>query len=219
LETTPQTAAIIHTLQQDALFQQLAGQWSEAVATLSEYRNQWGNKHPNVVAARDNHNKLRHQLQQRLSSLAPGSRLTPDRLVALSSSNAALFTQMVELASSEQGMRQQIASLERNIAAQTRLLEQSTADASTLEDLKRKHQVATAVLTTALAKLDIGKSDHFSAYPLLQLLTSPTLPEKPDNLTRNLALVGGLGATLFVCIGLLLLWNRKPYLRKLSKNA
>ncbi|MGD9169745.1 MAG: exopolysaccharide biosynthesis protein [Candidatus Thiodiazotropha sp.] len=219
LGTTPQEAATIHMLQQDALFQQLATQWSTAVTKMSEYRNQWGKKHPAVIEARDNHDKLRSQLRQRLSTLGPESQLTTDRLIALSSGNAVLFTQMVELASSEQGMRQQIATLKQNISAQSRVLEESTTDASTLEDLKRKHQVATAVLTTALAKLDIGKSDHFSAYPLLQLLTSPTLPEKPDNLARNLALAGGLGATLFVFIGLLLLWNRKPYLRKLAKNA
>jgi uncharacterized protein involved in exopolysaccharide biosynthesis len=219
LGATPREAATIHMLQQDALFQQLATQWSAAVTKLSEYRNQWGKKHPAVIEARDNHDKLHRQLRQRLATLGPESLLTTDRLIALSSGNAVLFTQMVELASSEQGMRQQIATLKQNIIEQNRLLEESTTDASTLEDLKRKHQVATAVMTTALAKLDIGKSDHFSAYPLLQLLTSPTLPEKPDNLARNLALAGGLGATLFVIIGLLLLWNRKPYLRKLAKNA
>lgn len=219
LGATPQEAAAIHMLQQDALFQQLATQWSAAVTKLSEYRNQWGKKHPAVIEARDNHDKLRRQLRQRLATLAPDSQRTTERLIALSSGNVVLFTQMVELASNEQGMNQQIATLKQNISDQGRLLELSTTDASTLEDLKRKHQVATAVLTTALAKLDIGKSDHFSAYPLVQLLTSPTLPEKPDNLGRNLALAGGLGATLFVFFGLLLLWNRKPYLRKLAKNA
>ena len=219
LGTSPDIAAAIHTLQQDALFQQLATQWSEAVASLSEKRSLWADKHPAVVEARDNRDKLRAALQQRARKLAPNTDLTPDRLVALTSGNAALYTQLVELTSRKQGMTAQTAELEKSIAAQALMLEQSTTDASTLEDLKRKHQVATAVLTTALAKLDIGKSDRFSSYPLVQLLTPPTLPEEPDNLGRNLALVGGMGGTLFTFSGLLLLWLRKPYLRKLLKNV
>ena len=115
-------------------------------------------------------------------------------------------------------MAAQIANLKKNINSQARFLEESTTDVSALEDLKRKHQAATAVLTTALAKLDIGKSDRFSSYPLVQLLAKPTRPEKPDSLGRNLALIGGPGGTLFTFIGLLLLWKRKPYLQTLLKH-
>lgn len=212
-------AAALHLLQQDALFQELAAKWSQAAAILTECLSKWGEKHPEVVNAKDNHEKLHTQLLKRTQQLTPKSNLSPDKLVALASSNAALYTRLVELVSNRRGMEQHIWDLENSIAKQSQHLDASTSDASTLEDLKRKHQVATAVLTTALAKLDIGKSDRFSSYPLLQLLAKPTLPQKPDRLSRNLALVGGIASTFFALIGLLLLWKRKPYLQKLLKNA
>ena len=99
------------------------------------------------------------------------------------------------------------------------MLERSTTDASKLEDLKRKHQVATAVFTTALAKVDIGKSDHFSSYPLVQLLAEPSVPEKPETLDRKLALLGGVAGSLLSLFGIILLWVRKPYLQRQLKNA
>jgi len=212
-------ASALYLLQQDALFQELARKWSEAIANLQQCQSKWGEQHPQVINAKDLHDNLRKQLLKRSQQITPTSKLTPEKLVALASSNAMLYTRLVELNTEQQGMAEQIKDLENSITNQTQYLEDSTTDASTLEDLKRKHQVATAVLTTALAKLDIGKSDRFSSYPLVQLLAKPTLPEKPDKLGRNLALVGGMAGSFFALIGLLILWKRKPYLQKLLKNV
>jgi capsule polysaccharide export protein KpsE/RkpR len=219
LDTTARVAAALHTLQQDALFQELADKWATAASSLSETRSKWGERHPEVVTARDAHNRLRNILHKRARKLVPDSNMDPDKLVALGTSNASLYTQLVDLTTRENGLRKQIITTEENLNTQQKFLEESTTDASNLEDLKRKHQVATAVMTTALAKLDMGKSDHFSSYPLLQILAQPTMPEKPDSLARSLALIGALFATLVSIFGLLLLWIRKPYLQKLLKSA
>lgn len=219
LATTPRAATALLELQQDPLFRELAADWAEASAQLTKNRARWGERHQQVVNARDDEQALRQALLHRARTLAPGAPADNERLAAQAGAEPVLYQRLVELFAEQRGMDAQLASLARAITEQERLLERSTTDAANLEDLKRRHQVATAVFTTALAKADIGKSDRFSSYPLVQLLAEPTLPDRPDTLGRNLALLGALVATLFCLAGLFLLWIRKPFFQRLLKNA
>lgn len=219
LDVDPRAAAALLTLHEDGLFRQLAKDWSEAVASLTRHRARWGEQHQQVVNAREDEGALRAALLRRARDVAPAVADDADRLTAQGTSEAALYRQLVERFAEQRGMQAELNSLRRSIAEQTQLLELSTTDAANLEDLKRRHQVATAVFTTALAKTDIGKSDRFSSYPLVQLLAEPTWPDKPDTLARNLALLGAAAGSLFALSGLFLLWIRKPYFQRLLKNA
>ncbi|MCB1808303.1 MAG: exopolysaccharide biosynthesis protein, partial [Candidatus Competibacteraceae bacterium] len=98
-------------------------------------------------------------------------------------------------------------------------LHQNVQTSSTLTDLQRKHQVATAVFTSALAKLDLGKTDPFASYPLVQTLALPSQPAGPDTLKRKLALLGAVVGSLSTLIGLGLAWQRQAFFRKILKNA
>jgi uncharacterized protein involved in exopolysaccharide biosynthesis len=219
LGVNPRAAARLLTLQEDSLFRQLAKDWSEAAVLLTKHRARWGEQHQQVVNAREDEDALRTALLRRARELAPDGPDDADQLTAQGISEAALYRQLVERFAEQRGMQAELSSLRRSIAEQTQLLERSTTDAANLEDLKRRHQVATAVFTTALAKTDIGKSDRFSSYPLVQLLAEPTLPDKPDTLARNLALLGATVGSLFALSGLFLLWIRKPFFQRLLKNA
>lgn len=218
LGTSLKLASAFHTLQQDALFQELAIKWATSVSQLTEVNSMWAERHPEVIKARNNHDALRSMLHRRAMLLLPDSGINTEKLISLSTSKPTLYTDLIALTNKENGIKKQIANLEDSLVKQQTFLDQSTTDASNLEDLKRKHQVATAVMTTALAKLDIGKSNHFSSYPLLQILAEPTLPDKADTLSRNLALLGAVVATLMTLFGLLLLWIRKSFLQKILKN-
>ena len=219
LETRPEAAAALLDLQQDALFRQLATDWAEASAQLARNRARWGDKHAQVVSAEKDEKELRAALVRRVRTVAPAIQANTGRLVAQGTSEPSLYRRLVELHAEQQGMDAELYSLEQSILEQEQLLERSTADAANLEDLKRRHQVATAVFTTALAKADIGKSDRFSSYPLVQLLAAPTRPDKADTIGRNLALLGALTGSLFSLSGLFLLWIRKPFFQRLLKNA
>ncbi|WMC09832.1 hypothetical protein PU634_11995 [Oceanimonas pelagia] len=212
-------AAELLTLQQDVLFRELATAWAAAATELKRNLTHWGERHRKVVAARDEERQLRRAMHRRVKQLAPSLPQDEDRLLSRVTDNIALYSQLVELMVESQGLNAQIAALGHSIDEQQQLLEQSTQEASLLEDLKRKHQVATAVFGTGLAKLDIGKGDKFSAYPMTQLLSPPSRPDRPDTLGRNLALLGCGAASLFIFLGLVLLWIRKPYLQKHLKNA
>jgi uncharacterized protein involved in exopolysaccharide biosynthesis len=219
LQIDPQTATALLELQQDALFHRLAQDWAAASALLTRNRARWGEKHEQVVSAQEDEDALRRALLGRARTLAPTLAVDSEPLIARGSSAPELYRRLIELDAERRGLDAQIASLARDISEQESLLERNTTDASNLEDLKRRHQVATAVFTTALAKADIGKSDRFSSYPLVQLLATPTLPTKADTLGRNLALLGATAGSLFSLFGLYLLWIRKPFFQRLLKNA
>jgi len=219
LGVEPSHAAALLDLQQDALFRELAAHWAEASALHTRNKARWGRKHQQVVSAREDEHQLHHALLARAEAVAPHLQLDVGRVVARGTSETALYQRLIELEAEHRGMQAQITTLEGSIAEQKLRLERSTKDASNLEDLKRKHQVATAVFSTALAKVDIGKSDRFSSYPLVQLLAAPSLPEKPDTLGKTLALIGGIAGTFFILLGLFLLWIRKPFIQKILKNA
>ena len=219
LQVTAAEAAAILDLQQDVLFAELVTAWAESSAELTKNLARWGRKHQQVVSTEETETELRAAMVKRARQVAPSLKADSERLVILGTADKSLYQQLVELSTEQQGIEQQLLSLRQGMQSQKSMLDRSTTDASNLEDLKRKHQVATAVFTTALAKLDIGKSDHFSSYPMVQLLAKPVLPKQPDRMFQLLALLGGLAASLFCLAGLVLLWIRKPYLQKILKNA
>ncbi len=66
-----------------------------------------------------------------------------------------------------------------------------TQGAATLADLQRVHQIAEAIFSSALAKLDTSRLDIYATYPLTQLLTQPGATIKRDRLQSKLMIVAG----------------------------
>ena len=132
---------------------------------------------------------------------------------------AQLMQQLLTLDTQAKGLKRQIGSLSQQIHDWDHRLYDSNDDAAKLEDLQREHQVATAVFTSALAKMDVGKADIYSSFPLVQLMSAPTLAESTDKLAILLALVGGFAASISIIAGMGMLWIRKPMLQKILTNA
>lgn len=213
-------AGMVLILQNDAEFQSLLAGGAEAAATLAEYEARWGAQHFKVVAARANDQGMRKAVYERAAQVVRGNKSLV-ALIALANNSQArdLVQQLVQLSADLAGAEAEIDALDTQIVALKSRIEEGTSDAVTLEDLKRKQQVAMAVFTTALAKLDLGKTDSFSSYPMLQMLSAPTLPAEPDTLGVKLALVGGVLASLLCLAALTLLWIRKPYLQRILKSV
>ena len=220
LGVTPKLAADALLLSTNDLYRNLLTEYSEATTLLSEYRGKWGENHP-LVAKQFNRQQASYAELKRHSKKVVG--YSNEKLINIlsldkSDSRSGLFRDLVSYSADSAGIKQKLKKLEEHITNKESNLEASTYDAVMLEDLHRKHQVATAVFTTALAKQDIGKADIFAAYPLTQLLAPPSLPEKSDSLRNVLAFVGGLLASIFILLGLIILWIRKPFLRKILKK-
>ena len=75
-----------------------------------------------------------------------------------------------------------------------------------IDSLKRDLQVAQTVFAETLAKLDLGRENIYSIYPLLQLVTQPNLPEKPSNPNPDFIHLVGLGGSFLVTTSLVLVW-------------
>ncbi len=117
------------------------------------------------------------------------------------------------------GIDAQIKALDKSIAQLEDRVKQTIDAASTLSELQLQHRVATAVLTTTLAQLDIGKADPFASYPLIQVLQEPTVPGGPDTSKRKFALIGGVMGSVFIIIGLTVSWKRQALFQRILKNA
>ncbi|MEZ9597033.1 exopolysaccharide biosynthesis protein [Shewanella sp. 10N.261.52.F9] len=217
LSLTPKQAAGLLTLKNDQLFQQLLISYTRVTASLAEYRSRFGQRHPKVVTYRDEQTSILRALSKRCKVLLG---YTDKRLMLMLSADdldgrAQLMQQLLTLNTEAEGLRHQIDTLSKQIHDWDHRFTDSNDDAAKLEDLQREHQVATAVFTSALAKMDIGKADIYAAYPLLQLMAAPSLAEEPDNLLVLLALVGGVFASISLIAGMGMLWIRKPILQKI----
>lgn len=97
-------------------------------------------------------------------------------------------------------------------------LKYTTRSTAMLEELTRAYKVAETIYLSTLAKQDLGKSDVFASYPMIQLLVPPRMPFEPEKLHRIFAIVGALVGSSFILLALVILWKREALLRKLSKK-
>lgn len=209
-------------LQRDARYQALQMQAAEQAASLDEARGKWGERNPEVINLAAGLKSLESALDTRMRKLLPSHSSRKQsvlRAAAGHDNQDSLVGEIITLDTQRRGLISELETGRIHLAARQKRLDESVAKAAQLQDLLREQQVATAVYTTALAKIDIGQIDPFASYPMLQMLDPPPLPEKADSLGIKLAIVGALAATVFSLIGLILLWIRKPYLLRLQQNV
>ncbi|MCM5703277.1 GumC family protein [Larsenimonas salina] len=209
-------------LHRDAEFQALMQERATLGSTIAEQRGKWGARHPEVLTSQAGLDALDREMLTRARQLLSSS-LTRAEFKTLSgfasrSTQEALIQQIVSFEITYRGLKSELDNYRITYQARERTLNETVEEAARLQALQREQQVATAVYTTALAKMDIAKIDPFTSYPMLQMLAPPLMPEQPDKLGKKLTLLGAVGATLFATIGMVLLWIRKPYLRKLQKS-
>ncbi|ABV37554.1 conserved hypothetical protein [Shewanella sediminis HAW-EB3] len=217
LSLNAQQAADLLKLKNDQLYQQLLVIYTESTTTLAEYSGRYGKKHPQIMTQTQQQQALFRALRKRCKILLG---YQDDTLMLMLSADdidgrAQLMKQLLSVTTEAEGLSHELRSLTEQINAWDTRLEDSNDDAAKLEDLHREHQVATAVFTSALAKMDVGKADIYSAYPLLQLLAPPSLPLKANTMARVLTLLGGIVASIFSLAGLSIMWIRKPILQKI----
>ncbi|PKG56613.1 exopolysaccharide biosynthesis protein [Shewanella sp. GutDb-MelDb] len=220
LSLSPKQAAGLLTLKNDQLFQQLLVSYTNVTAKLTEYSSRYGKRHPQVVTHRNEQKSILAAISKRCKVLLG---YADKRLMLMISvddldGRAQLMQQLITLDTQAKGLNRRIASLTQQIHDWDHRLYDSNDDAAKLEDLQREHQVATAVFTSALAKMDVGKADIYSSFPLIQLMSAPTMPEASDKLAILLALVGGFAASISLIAGMGMLWIRKPILQKILMN-
>jgi len=110
----------------------------------------------------------------------------------LSTSNIETIQNVNTLIARKSGLQAQALELENNRALYLARVKSHTQGAATLSDLQRVHQIAEAIFSSALAKLDTSRLDIYATYPLTQLLTHPGATIKRDRLQAKLMIVASI---------------------------
>lgn len=215
LDLSAKQATEAFVLKSDQLFQQHLKDYSDASSSLSVLSSKFLPNHPTLRAE-----AAKQQAAQR-AILARGQALLghPTTLASLQQLNLSnttadsaqekLFQELVTVQSEQRGSQAQAAELNRQIAQLEARLRTMTQQETTLDALKRDLQIAEAVFSSTLARLDIGRSNASGSFPLIQLLAEPSLAEKPSSPPPQFILLGAALGSLFFTTGLVLLWRRQ----------
>jgi uncharacterized protein involved in exopolysaccharide biosynthesis len=153
-----------------------------------------GPKNPVMI----NLNKRRHAARETLRALTP--ELQDGELLALLanvSHQAELLQQLVRNEASMKGKRREVETVTTEKDRLEAELAKLSAAAAMLEDLKKDHLLAEAVYSSAAARVDTSKSDIYGAYPIVQVLAAPNIPEGHEQPRRLYAFIAGVIGTLF----------------------
>lgn len=198
-------------LRNDLLFQQYLKRHAELHEQLATVEGSWGENHPKRIKLDAAHDQVEKHLLQRGRRLTNNSTISVWKLIEIGNSQFenTLFTELLALIAKKARLDSEVHSLNASLTSQQARIESQTPTVATLADLARREQVATAVFTTAIAKKDIGQADRFTSYPLVQLLSAPTLPNSAKKLKPTLLFVGGLFTNFFIALGILFIWFRR----------
>jgi uncharacterized protein involved in exopolysaccharide biosynthesis len=215
LQISPKQASDAFVLQADQVFQQNLKDYSEANASLVVMRSKWGPNHPDIVKEESRQKAAQAALLDRSRSLL-GHSPTQHALEYLQlsatdqgSGRISLFRDLVSAQADAQGFTTSVATLDQQIGQLESRLDLLAQRQSVLENLQRDEQTAEAVFASTLAKLDLGKSDIFTAYPLVQMMAQPSIPDAPSTPKPTLIIAGDVLGSCLSSLGLVLLWRRK----------
>lgn len=223
LGITPQQAAGAFVLQADQQFQQNLKDYSESSAKLVVLMSKWGENHPEVIKEQARQKAAQNALYDRSSALLK-QKVEPSLLELLQlsvgdqgSGRSGLFRELITSQAEYEGLTSESRSLEQQIGQLDHRLSGLAQRQSTLENLKRDVQTAEAVFASTLAKIDLGKSDIFTAYPLVQLVAEPSLPTQSSSPKKALVYLGAGGGSVLSAGAMILLALRQRILNRYRK--
>ncbi len=221
LGTTVELANVAMVLRADPSFQALLEQLAKQDTELAMLSGIRGDANPRLVDLKAERAGTLTKLNARAQDLTGVKRqdVTAIRDLSIRDERARLFERLIGQIADTEAMSAMRERMTAQIATeQARVLALAPA-ASHLDDLKRDVQVAEAVFSSALARIDTSKADFFASYPMIQTLDPPLMPRRPSSPVPVLAVAGGLGASFFIIAALVLTWLRIGLLQRILKSA
>lgn len=219
LGADPTQAALALKLRADPVFQALLEDMTVAKIAFERARVEYGDRHPKYIATRRNYVSISDAMIDRGKVITRRDEQSFRSIADLAThgQREMMLSTMVGLAATRDGLLAQLMALRGQYRAAQADVQRLTGQAGTLDHLVREHQVAQTIFASALAKADTSKADQFAAYPLAQVIEMPLVNTKPVSPSRKIAIIAALGATIFILIGLTLIWMRGMILRFVGK--
>lgn len=221
LELSPQQANDAFILQADELFQQHLREYSDVSSNRSILLAKWLPNSPVVVQATAKQQAAQAALLSRSQILLgkPIDEQTLYRLNLKISSGQAekekLLSELIAMQAEQQALTAQVQSLERQIAQLESRLKILSQEELSFDQLGRESQVAETIFASTLAKLDLSQAATSESYPTVQVLSEPSLPDKPSIPNPKIVLLGAVAGSFLATTGLVLFWLDRQGLFKL----
>jgi DNA-binding NarL/FixJ family response regulator/uncharacterized protein involved in exopolysaccharide biosynthesis len=215
LGLSPQEGADAFILQSDALFQQYLLGYSKTSAALASLESTYFKDHPNVVDKAEERDISRQRLFSRGQQLL-GRPITESSLKQLNVSNSItsdtqrsnLFEELIRLQGREKGLKAKAEELTQQVALSESGMTVMSKKRSILSNLEREVEIAEAIFTSIIGRLDLTKSSLSVAYPQFTMRTQPNLPKLPSSPKIVPLLLGTFLASGLISVGLACLWWR-----------
>ena len=213
LHMSPERAARSVALQSDAEFMASFERHAAAAAELAQARRKWDSGHPQVLS-------LQGRARSSFEALAIRARrvLGPDisdrqlGMLAISAGTRGpepLVRELVAKDVQAESQRAELLEIDRQHTQQNASLDSLAQQYSELDELERRVKLAEAVFHSAIGKIEVGKSNIFSSYPLVQQLVEPQLPAGQSRRATLFVLLGALGGSALFSTALTLAWMRR----------
>ena len=215
LGLSPQQAADALVLQSDAVFQQYLLGYSKTSAELSNLESSLSSTHPKVIETREENQSARVRLLDRGQKLL-GREVNDATLKQINVSNgissetqrSGLFQTMITTKGRAEGLKGQAGALDQQIRQLEGMMTSLSNKKSVLVNLERDVQIAEAIFTSTLGKLDLANSNISNAYPPVTMRSRPNLPKSPSSPKVVPVLLGTFLASVLLSLGLAALWLR-----------
>jgi uncharacterized protein involved in exopolysaccharide biosynthesis len=221
LDTSVEMANFAMLLRADPQFQALLDQLAKEDAELATLTGIRGQNNPRVVDLQAERSSTAARITTRIADLTGVRR--PDvmkmRDLSIRDERARLFERLIGQIADTEALAAMRTQLQSQLQVEQARVLSLSEPASRLDDLKRDVQVADAVFSSALARIDTSKSDFFASYPIVQTLEAPEMPLRPSSPLPLLAFAGGFAASLLILAALVLTWLRTALLQRILKSA
>jgi DNA-binding NarL/FixJ family response regulator/uncharacterized protein involved in exopolysaccharide biosynthesis len=215
LGLSPQQAADAFVLQSDAVFQQYLMAYSKSSAALSTLESSYSPTHPKVIETIEENKSARQRLLERGKKLL-GREVNDATLKQISVSNgissetqrSGMFQQIITLKGRAEGLKGQAGALNQQIQQLEGMMTNLSNKKSVLVNLERDVQIAEAIFTSTLGKLDLTNSNTSNVYPAVTMRSRPNLPQFPSSPKVIPILMGTFLASVLLSLGLAALWFR-----------
>jgi uncharacterized protein involved in exopolysaccharide biosynthesis len=221
LGISPDLAGKAFILQSDVEFRGLLNELDISTAQLTQYLSRWGEGHPKVIAEQQRFNSAKAALLDR-SNLVAG----PHAAAAFGNltldpnpKRAQMFADLIDSSAKLEGKEAEIIALQRTEAKLNDQIKIFARESAVLDRLQREFDLAEAIFTSAAARLEAGKADVFASYPVVQLLTEPSLAIQAQSPIPQIGIAAGLIGIIFITSGVTVLCNRRRIIKALLKRS